>query len=114
MNISEIEFGSLLTYTPRGNSEKAKGAKTAMINLKNDNVLHSGVLTSEYIVQEMKKQINTLPFADYFNSNTILIPTPKSSLIKPNTLRVPQRITSAMINNGLGKSSEECLESNSC
>lgn len=110
MNISEVEFGSLLTYAPRGSSEKAKGAKTTMTNLKNDIVLNSGILTSEYIVQVIKKEIKTFPFADYFNSKTILVPTPKSSLRKPGTLWVPQRITDAMINNGLGKSSEECLE----
>ena len=110
MNISKVEFGSLLTYTPRGDSEKAKGAKTAMINLKNDNVLSSGILTSEYIVQAMAREINTFPFADYFNSNAVLVPAPKSSLLKPDTLWVPQRITTALIRNGLGKSSEACLE----
>lgn len=110
MNISKVEFASLLTYTPRGDSEKAKGAKTAMINLKNDNVLSSGILTSEYIVQAMKREINTFPFADYFNSNVILVPIPKSSLLKPGTLWVPERLTTALIKNGLGKSSEACLE----
>ena len=110
MKISKVEFGSLLTYSPRGDSKKAKEAKAAMINLKNDNVLSSGILTSEYIVQAMKKEIDTFPFVDYFNSNTILIPAPKSSLLKPGTLWVPQRITTALINNGLGKSSEACLE----
>lgn len=86
MNISRVEFGSLLTYAPRGTSEKAKGAKATMINLKNDNVLKSGILTSEYIVQAMKKEINALPFADYFNPDAILVSTPKSSLMKPGTL----------------------------
>ncbi len=110
MNISEVEFGSLLTYSPRGNSKNAKEAKAAMINLKQDNVLSSGILTSEYIVQAMKKEIRSFPFANYFNSNTILVPTPKSSLLKPGTLWVPQRITAALVKNGLGKSYEACLE----
>lgn len=110
MDISKVKFASLLTYTPRGDSEKAKGAKAAMINLKNDNVLSSGILTSEYIVQAMKREINTFPFADYFNSNVILVPVPKSSLLKPGTLWVPERLTTALIKNGLGKSSEACLE----
>jgi len=110
MKIPKVEFGSLLTYSPRGTSKRAQAAKAAMINLKNDNVLSSGILTSEYIVQAMKKEINTFPFADYFNSNAVLVPAPKSSLLKPNTLWVPQRITTALVNNGLGKSSEACLE----
>jgi len=110
MKISEVEFGSLLTYSPRGKSVKEKESKAVMINLKNDNVLGSGILTSEYVAQAIKKDIGKFPFADYFNSNSILIPTPKSSLLKKDMLWVPQRITRALINNGLGKTSEECLE----
>jgi len=110
MKISEVKFGSLLTYSPHGSSEKERESKAVMMNLKQDNVLGSGILTSEYIAQAIKKDIGKFPFADYFNSNTILIPTPKSSLLQKDTLWVPQRITSALINNGLGKASEECLE----
>lgn len=110
MKISKVEFGSLLTYSPHGSSKKAEESKAVMRNLKNDNVLSSGILTSEYFARAIKKDIAKLPFADYFNSNTILVPTPKSSLLQKDTLWVPQRITRALINNGLGKTSEECLE----
>ena len=47
-------------------------------------------------------------FKEYFNENTILIPTPKSSLPQKDDLWVPQRITSALAGNGLGRS-EDCL-----
>ena len=110
MKISKVEFGSLLTYSPHGHSKKDEESKAAMRNLKNDNVLSSEILTSEYIAQAIKKDIRKLPFANYFNSNTILIPAPKSSLLQKDTLWVPQRIATALINNGLGKASEECLE----
>jgi len=110
MNISEIEFGSLLTYAPRGTSKEANLARTVMTFLKNDKVMNSGILTSEYMAQIIKKEINRLPFENYFNSNTILIPAPKSSLLKPGTLWVPERLTTALIKNGLGKASESCLE----
>ena len=50
MNVSKVEFGSRLTYVPHESSEKAKGVKIIMINLKNDNVLSLDVLTSEYII----------------------------------------------------------------
>ena len=110
MKISEVEFGSLLTYSPHGNSVKEEESKAVMRNLKNDNVLSSGILTSEYFARAIKKDIKKFPFVNYFNSNTILVPTPKSSLLKPDTLWVPRRITTALINNGLGKTSEECLE----
>ena len=110
MNISQIEFGSLLTYTPRGNSEKANLARTVMTFLKNDRVMNSGILSSDYMAQIMKKEIKKFPFADYFNSKAILVPVPKSSLLKPGTLWVPERLTTALIKNRLGKSSEACLE----
>ncbi len=110
MNISEIEFGSLLTYAPRGTSKEANLARTVMTFLKNDKVMNSGILTSEYMAQIIKKEINRFPFENYFNSNTILIPAPKSSLLKPGTLWVPERLTTALIKNGFGKASESCLE----
>jgi len=110
MNISKVEFGSLLTYAPRGTSKEVNFARTVMTYLKNDRMMKSGILSSENMAQMIKKDINKLPFADYFNSNTILVPTPKSSLLKPGTLWVPERLTMALVNNGLGKSSEACLE----
>ena len=51
MDVSEIEFGSLLSYSVRGTSEKAEESKSAMRNLKRDNVLSSDILTSEYVAQ---------------------------------------------------------------
>jgi predicted amidophosphoribosyltransferase len=108
MKISKVEFGSLLTYSPHGNSTEHFKSRTVMRNLKNDEVLQSGILMSENIARAIKKELNNYPFADYFSQNTILIPTPKSSLLKKDMLWVPQRITSALVNNGLGKN-EECL-----
>ncbi|MDH5431106.1 MAG: hypothetical protein OEW78_04395 [Nitrosopumilus sp.] len=108
MKISEIKFGSLLTYTPRGSEPNHSESRTVMRNLKNDVVLKSGILMSERIAQMIKSNLNDYPFSDYFNENTILIPTPKSSLPQKDDLWVPQRITSALAKNGLGKN-EECL-----
>ena len=108
MEISEVKFGSLLTYTPRGNLSKHFESRTVMRNLKNDVVLKSGILISEYIALDIKKNLRKYPFSDYFNENTTLIPIPKSSLPQKDELWVPQRITRALENNGLGKN-EECL-----
>ena len=110
MDISEIEFGSLLSYSVRGTSKKDEESKSAMRNLKQDNVLSSEILTSEYVAQALKKEIKEYPFADFFNSNTVLVPIPRSSLPIPGMLWVPERITTALISNGLGRSSEPCLE----
>lgn len=110
MEISETEFGSFLSYSVNGTSKKAEESKSAMRNLKRDNVLRSGILTSEYVARAIKKDLEKYPFTDYFNSTTVLVPTPRGSLPIKGMLWVPQRITTALINNGLGKSSEACLE----
>lgn len=108
MKISEVEFGSLLTYTPRGKLTEHFRSRTVMRNLKNDGVLQSGILMSSTIAQSIKREFRNYPFSDYFNENTILIPTPKSSLPQKDDLWVPQRITSALTNSNLGRN-EECL-----
>jgi len=108
MEISEVKFGSLLTYTPRGNLTKHYESRTVMRNLKNDVVLQSGNLMSEDIARIILRELKNYPFSDYFNEDAILIPTPKNSLPQKDDLWVPQRITSVFASNGLGKS-EECL-----
>lgn len=108
MKVSEVSFGALLTYTPRGNEAIHSESRNVMINLKNDRMLKSGNPISEEIAQMIKKNLSSYPFSDYFNENTILIPTPKSSLPQKDDLWVPHRITTALAKQGLGKS-EECL-----
>ena len=108
MKISEIEFGSLLTYTPRGDQTEHFRSRSVMRNLKNDEVLKSGNLMSTAIAQTIRSNLKDYLFTDYFNENTILVPIPKSSLAQRDELWVPQRIASAFANNGLGKN-EECL-----
>lgn len=109
MNTTKVDFGSLLTYTPTTTSTESKIAKETMKCLKFGRSC-SGVLTLDDMAQKIKKLIDTLPFSNYFNKNTILIPIPNSSLTQPNTLWIPQCITAALIANGLGKSPEPCLE----
>lgn len=102
MKITEVNFGSLLTYTPRGNLTEHFRSRSVMRNLKNDEVLGSGNLMSTAIAQTIKNNLKNYSFSDYFNEKTMLIPTPKSSLPQRDELWVPQRITSALENQGLG------------
>lgn len=111
MKLSEIEFASLLTYSPWGTSELAFRSKTAKTNLKTD--AHVGpkqIPMSEYIAQGTKKKLEQLPFTDFFKPNTILIPTPASSKTKKDSLWVPERLAIALVKNGLGKDVKSCLE----
>lgn len=112
MRLSEIEFGSLLTYSPRGNSNAQSLSRTARTILKNDGFLKSGsndILMSDYIADRISTNLRRLPFADYFNVNPILVPTPNSSLNRSGTLWVSQRLATALFRRGLGSRVAECL-----
>ncbi len=83
-----------------------------MSALKNDEYLDFGddqILMSDYIADGIKNNIRNLPFADYFNTNPILVPTPNSSLNKLDTLWVPQHLATALVKKGLGGKVVECL-----
>ncbi|AFU58648.1 purine/pyrimidine phosphoribosyl transferases signature-containing protein [Candidatus Nitrososphaera gargensis Ga9.2] len=78
--------------------------------LKDDEVLpNSQILTSEFIANLIRDNLNSLPFSNFFKAKPILVPTPRSSLIRPGTLWVPQRLANALAQRGLGKNVEPCL-----
>ncbi|MHB8602595.1 MAG: hypothetical protein ACYC6W_10230 [Nitrosotalea sp.] len=84
MRLSQIEFGSLLSYSPRGNSDSQCRSRTATMALKNDQYVVSGsnqILMSDYITEGLATDVAKLPFADYFNVNPILVPIPTVLLI---------------------------------
>lgn len=113
MKISQIDFGSFLTYSPYGETNIAEGSRTARTNLKRDEHVNIGteqLLMSDYLAELIKKRLDTLPFASFFNENSVLIPAPSSSLLQPNSLWVPERLANALVNAGLGKEVKSCLE----
>lgn len=110
MDLSHLEFGALLTYTPRGDSKEIQFSKNVMYALKNDSILgNPRIPISEWIAQTIQKHFAELPFASFFQPNTILVPTPKSSLMRPNALWVPERIATALGKAGIGRDVASCL-----
>lgn len=81
-----------------------------MTVLKNDGFLQAPpILMSQWVAETIQRNISTLPFASYFQPNTILIPTPKSSLMREGSLWVPDRLATALVARGLGKEVARCL-----
>lgn len=81
-----------------------------MLALKRDQFVDTPpILMSEWVAKKMQQKIAELPFAHFFQPNTILVPIPKSSLMQPNTLWVPERIANALVAVGLGKQVASCL-----
>jgi len=110
MRLTQLQFGSLLSYCPRGDSPELQLSKDVMRALKLDKFVEDPlVLMSRWVAQTIQQNISSLPFASFFQPDTILVPTPKSSLMQPNTLWVPERIATALVEAGLGKEVVPCL-----
>jgi hypothetical protein len=110
LGLSQLEFGALLTYAPHGDSPETRRSKDVMFVLKRDGYVgEPKILMSEWIAQTIQRRMTELPFASFFQSNTILVPTPKSSLMKPDSLWVPERIATALVRAGIGKGVALCL-----
>jgi len=78
--------------------------------LKHDEyVSNPPILMSDFISKMVKEDMTTLPFAHFFQNNPILVPVPNSSLMRPGTLWVPQRLANALIKQELGRSVVECV-----
>jgi len=113
MKIAQIDFGSFLTYSPYGETDVEKRSRTARTNLKRDEHINIGSnhpLMSDYLAELIKKKLDTLPFASFFNKDSILIPAPSSSLLKSDSLWVPERLANALVKTGLGKDTKSCLQ----
>lgn len=118
--LSVIEYGALLSYSTRGEGEEARQSQEAMKHLKGDRVVRvqespsrpntPPISMCQWIAQYIRQHQSTLPFAGLLTPAATLVPAPKSSLMKPGSLWVPQRLAAALVNAGLGKVVLSCLE----
>ena len=67
------------------------------------------ILMSERIAKAVQENMSSLPFANFFQPETVLVPVPKSSLMLKDTLWVPLRIATALVRRGLGSKVDPCL-----
>jgi predicted amidophosphoribosyltransferase len=104
MLLSELEYGALLSYASHGNSAEIQHSKDIMLALKNDGFVQSpSILMSQWVAQTIQRNRSTLAFASFFQTNTVLVPIPKSSLMRHGTLWVPHRLATALVDCSLGK-----------
>ncbi len=110
LRVSELQFGSLLSYSPNGGTPKDLHSQGVMTLLKTDGFLQPPpTLMSQWIAQQVRQNINSLPFATLFQPTSVLVPVPSSSLMRTGTLWVPQRLASALASQGLGGQVASCL-----
>lgn len=104
MLLSELEFGSYLTYSPRGKSDLAKRSKNIMISLKSERSIgNPPKFMSEFVIDRIKESLDQMPFKHFFNENVSLVPVPKSSLMQPNELWVSEKIAKALSKQTFGE-----------
>jgi len=99
----QIEFGSLLAYSP---GLKDDPSHELMIYLKNNLPLKDGSETACAVAHLLRQKIEreSVPFSDFFlGHEAVLVPVPKSSLMKPGDLWVPLEIARCMEKEGLGR-----------
>lgn len=116
MKARQLEFGSLLTYCPRPrpDSKEELNSKRMMYALKNDEYVQTkssgSVLMSDWVAHKVRQEKASLPFKDFFQRDSVLVPVPKSSLMAPDTLWVPERLAKALVREGIGGSTSRMLE----
>ena len=111
MLLSDLEFGSYLTYSPRGETEEILKSRRLRDNLKGDKHVSSPPqTTTRYLVDILAQRITQTPLQGVLGSDVSLVPVPKSSLLLPGSLWVPQRIADALVEVGLGNGVFPILE----
>lgn len=80
-------------------------AKDVMLLIKSDGFINEQppIVMSQWIARTIQQQTLNLPFASFFQPNTVLVPVPRSSLMKPDSLWVPNRIATALAKMGIGR-----------
>jgi hypothetical protein len=97
-------------YIPFNKKASERQSKTMMMAIKNDlHLSKPSIAVSEFISDNIKSKMKTLPFSYFFETNPILVPVPKSTLMRLGTLWVPHRIALALHQKGLGKAVENLL-----
>ncbi len=112
MHLNQLQFGSLLSYCPRGgSSEEIQRSRQVMTFIKNDSFVENPPIPmSEWISRTMEQRRSELPFSSFFQTNTVLVPLPRSSLLQPDSLWVPDRIANALVRRGFGARVVRCLD----
>ena len=111
MRLNQLQFGSLLSYCPRGgNSVEIQRSRQVMRSIKNDSFVEDPpVLMSDWISNAMEQRRSSLPFNSFFRTNSVLIPLPRSSLLQRDSLWVPERIAAALVRKRFGARVLPCL-----
>ncbi len=113
--LPEIQFGAYLVYSPQGTSQVSKRSKDICSLVKQDGLGQMGsppkmVRMIPYLVKRLSGKIAGTPLADFFADQPVLVPAPRSSPVKPDSLYPTRLICDQLVANGLGLETRTLLE----
>lgn len=103
--LSELRFGALFTYSPRGTSEVSIRSRKARDVIKYDT---PGMIAKA--VALLKEKLETSGLSEFFGPDVTLVPVPRSAPLKDERSLWPaRRICEELLTLGLGKEILPCL-----
>ena len=101
----ELTYGALWSYSPWGSSEPARASRDYRYYLKQEqSVSYRGktMFMSEVVARSISESRSSLPFMSLFESDPVLVPVARSSLLQPGSLWVGLKVADEMRKAGLG------------
>jgi len=113
--LPELPFGAYLVYSPQGTSPSSKRSKDICKLVKQDGLGQMGtppqlVRMIPYLVRRLAGKITGTPLADFFADQPVLVPAPRSSPVKPDSLYPTRLICDQLVAHGLGLETRTLLE----
>ncbi len=110
MSLSELQFGSFLSYSPRGKSKVAGESRDWMARLKGDWLYgNPRQPTTRWIATRLKDRLHESELGTFFEVPPVLVPIPSSSKQQPGTPWVPLNLAQELHRQGLGRDVWPCL-----
>jgi hypothetical protein len=102
MLLSELRFGALLAYSPRGSDAAAASSRRFVTQLKRDRV-NAATRTSFSVrlAHFLARHAELADLLGLFGPDVCLVPVPRRSQSRPGTLWVPLRLAVALRDAGL-------------
>jgi len=112
-----LEYGSLFSYCPRSTSQAGRFSRGLMYVIKNELPVETRllppelaavvtlryVLPSQLIATLVSRNLQSLPFGEFFGKDVTLVPVPRASLLQRDALWPSLNIARALEKEGLGK-----------
>ena len=103
--LSEIRFGALAVYSPRDQAPLSLRSRDLCTAVKQDQYLTTGdqnVRVIPRMVTRLREKIAGTELLDFFANEPVLVPAPRSSLVKADSLYPAKVICDELLRQGFG------------